>query len=111
MRYNYIIEVRRMKPKIVKQDGWEYKEIFIVKEYKSLGHFINVCRKALIAVFGHDDDMTLKVNGHKDKTIEEKLREFGRAEYYSGVWDGWKMGFDFDFDAGRIYVFEGERKG
>lgn len=86
-------------------------EVLKVGEYKTLGGFIRAAKAALKAV-GLDPEEELSALGNHndgakawdDWTLLDDLKATGRAEYHAAG-DGFKYGFEFDFDLGRIYAY------
>jgi len=124
-----------MKVKKIRKDGWVGREVYRVKEYRTVGGFVKGVRLAISETMGFWEDMLSIVVtpdhvGHwkdeygifrtlildndavrdwkksgKAMTLEELIRKYGAVSYTEGGND-WKQGFDVDFSSGRIYVFD-----
>lgn len=69
---------RRRKSK----KGWQGKEVFRVKEYKSLGTFYNAVRRTVRSVMGGEDILWIVVS-----PWDAEHRGYRKNDYGDGDWD------------------------
>jgi hypothetical protein len=88
------------------------------RDYKTFRSFKAACTKAFKKVFGYDEwhgtSVTIERGDgyckYNSKENAEKILDKTGSVFFGENIEGYKWGFDFDFNAGRIYVFQGVGK-